>query len=136
MGWRRGMLGGLMLLLAGCAGLANGDASPRERALDLMLRYEVVLIAAEGVVASPLLDEAPDTRRFIQGATRTTTDAVLAYDDVTRGCRRVGEEIILMPGDRCEPDEARALLPVAMSAMTTLVDILTTYGAAKEEARR
>ncbi len=136
MGWLRGLVGGLVLVLAGCVGLAGGDASPRERALDLMLRYEAVLIVAEGVVTSPLLNEAPDTRRFVQAATRTTTDAVLAYDDVTRGCRRVDGEIVLAPGERCEPEQARALLPVAVSAMTTLVDILTTYEAVEEGSGR
>lgn len=132
MGRLRMALAGVMLALAGCAGLASGpidDASPRELALDLMLRYEAVQIVAEGVVTSPLLDGAPDIQRVIRAATRTATEAVLAYDDVTRGCARVDGEIVLVEGRRCEPVQARALLPVAVSAMSTLVDILNTYEA-------
>lgn len=124
---RRWLVGACLLVLSGCGGLV-ADATPRERSLDLMLRYEVVQVVAEGAVTSPLLASAPDARRVIQAATRTATDAVLAYDDVTRGCLRDGGEIVLAPGAACEPAQARALLPVAISAMTTLTNILNTYG--------
>ena len=123
----RWLAGVAALVLAGCAGLV-ADATPRETALDLMLRYEVVQVVAEGAVTSPLLAEADGARRAIQAATRTATDAVLAYDDVTRGCVRDGGDVVLVPGVACEPDKARALLPVAVSAMTTLSEILTAYG--------
>ncbi len=125
---RRVWAGFFLLVLAGCAGGIAADATPRETSLDLMLRYEVVQVVAEGAITSPLLAEADEARRVIQAATRTATDAVLAYDDATRGCQRDGEEIVLVPGLVCEPVKARTLLPVAVSAMTTLTNILNTYG--------
>ena len=106
------------LALAACA----SDLSPRETSLNLMTWYLPIQTTAETLVTSGLLDGKPDLKRSIQTASRTATDAVLAYDDATRGCLRDVQtgDIVLVEGFQCEPSKAKRLLPVAKAAATSL----------------
>ncbi len=113
-----------LLLLAGCGALTGApeDASPRERAMSLMARYELVQSAAEIAVTSPLLASQPRIKEGIKSASKITTAAVLAYDDAARGCIRNPQtgKLEPAPGARCEPEAARLLLPAAQAALGSL----------------
>lgn len=122
----------LLLPLGACVGLPD-DASPREKALALMSRYEAVQAAAEIAVTSPLLADRPAVKNGIKAATRVATTAVLAYDQAARGCLRQPDGSIgVVPGLRCDPEAARLIYPTATSALAQVAGELVRHGFIKE----
>ena len=120
------------LVLAGCEIFSGppAEATPRERALDWLLRYQPLQVAAEQALDSPLLADKPGVRQAIGAATSAATAAVFAYDDATRGCRHdaTSGTILLVEGRECNVDKAKVLVPVIREALLSVQTGLLVNG--------
>lgn len=129
--------GGVLLgaLLAAACAATPDDASPRERALALMARYNVVQTAALAAVQSTLLADLPNVKNAIKATSQAATAAVLAIDAAARPCIRLPDGTIGTRPDSptpCNPDMVTMLLPAASAALAQLSASLSRYGFLKE----